>query len=162
MRSAIAFAALLFAAGAMAADPVYIDQLMEQPLSSLQQQFPGLRKEGCYRIAADRYLLIEIEKKDQKPWRVVLTSTPPCRRPDDLSAALDVRQRKGVELGERTSAILTKMGRPDAAAAPEAALKKLGDTEYFFICRVSESCARHTSVLVKEGVVTAIAEWYSQ
>jgi hypothetical protein len=162
MRTAIAFAALLFAGSALAADPVYIDQLMEQPLSALQRQFPGLKKDGCYRIAADRYLFIEMEKKEQKPWRVVLTGTAPCRRPDDLAVAMDVRQRKGVELGERTSAILAKMGRPDAAAAPEAMLKKLGDTEYFYICRVSDQCARHTSVVVKEGVVTAIAEWYSQ
>ncbi|HEX6085507.1 MAG TPA: hypothetical protein VF266_13340 [Thermoanaerobaculia bacterium] len=162
MRTAIAFAALLFAGSAIAADPVYLDQLMEQPLAELQQQFPGLKKEGCYRVGADRYLLLEIEKKSQKPWRVVLTSTPPCRRPDDTPVAVDVRQRKGVELGDRTSGIIAKMGRPDAAAAPEAALKKLGDTEYFFICRVSESCARHTSVLVKEGTVTAISEWYSE
>ena len=162
MRTAIAIAALLFAGSTAAADPVYLDELMEQSLPTLQQQFPGLKKEGCYRIGADRFLLLEIEKKSQKPWRVVFTSTPPCRRPDDTPVAIDVRQRKGVELGERTSAILAKMGRPDAAAAPEAGLKKLGDTEYFFICRVSESCARHTSVLVKEGVVTAIAEWYSE
>ena len=160
--TAFAFAALLLAGSAVAADPVYIDELMEQRLATLQQQFPSLKKDGCYRIGADRYLLIEIEKKDQKPWRVILTSTPPCRRPEDTAVAIDVRQRKGVELGERTSAILSKMGRPDAAAAPEAALKKLGDTEYFFICRVSQNCARHTSVLVKEGVVTAIAEWYSE
>jgi hypothetical protein len=162
MRTAIAFAALLFVGSAAAADPVYLDQLMEQAVPELQQQFPGLKKEGCYRIGADRFLLVEIEKKSQKPWRVVLASTSPCRRPDDTPVAVDVRQRKGVELGERTSGILAKMGRPDAAAAPEASLKKLGDTEYFFICRVSESCARHTSVLVKEGIVTAIAEWYSE
>ena len=162
MKTAIALAALLLAGSALAAEPVYLDQLMEQPLSSLQQQFPGLKKEGCYRIAADRFLLIEIEKKDQKPWRVVLTSSAPCRRPADPAAAIDVRQRKGVELGDRTTAILARMGRPEASAAPEASLKKLGDLEYFYICRVSDQCARHTSVFVREGVVTAIAEWYSQ
>lgn len=162
MRTAIAFAALLFAGSTAAADPVYIDELVEQPLAALQQQFPGLKKEGCYRIGAGRYLLLEIDKKDQKPWRVVLTSAPPCRRPVDTPVAVDVRQRKGIELGERTQEILAKMGRPDAAAAPDAELKRLGDTEYFYICRVSESCARHTSVLVREGVVTAVAEWYSE
>lgn len=163
MRTAIALTALLLLAGsALAADPVYIDQLMEQPLATLQQQFPGLKKEGCFRIGADRYLLIDIEKKDQKPWRVVLTSSAPCRRPEDTAVAIDVRQRKGVELGDRTTILLAKMGRPDAAAAPEAALKKLGDTEYFYICRLSEGCARHSSVFIREGVVTAMAEWYSQ
>jgi hypothetical protein len=162
MRTAIALAALLLAGSALAADPVYLDQLMERPLASLQQQFPGLKKEGCYRIGADRFLLIDIEKKDQKPWRVVLTSIVPCRRPEETLTAVDVRQRKGVELGDRTTLLLAKMGRPDAAAPPEAALKKLGETEYFFICRVSEQCARHTSVFVREGVVMAIAEWYSQ
>ncbi len=138
MRTATAFTALLFAgllsAGSeLAADPVYIDQLMEQSLPTLQQQFPGLKKEGCYRIGADRFLLIDIEKKDQKPWRVVLTSTAPCRRPEDTAVAVDVQQRKGVTLGDRTTALLAKMGIPDDAAAPESALKNLGDTEYFYI-----------------------------
>jgi hypothetical protein len=162
MRTAIALAALLLAGSALAADPVYLDQLMERPLVSLQQQFPGLKKEGCYRIGADRFLLIEIEKKDQKPWRVVLTSSAPCRRPEDTLATIDVRQRKGVELGDRTTTLFTKMGRPEASAAPETSLKKLGDTEYFYICRVSEQCARHTSVFMRDGMVTAVAEWYSQ
>jgi hypothetical protein len=54
------------------------------------------------------------------------------------------------------------MGRPDASAPPEVQLKKLGDTEYFFICRVSAGCARHTSVFLRDGLVTAIAEWYSE
>ena len=162
MRTAIAWIALLFAGSAISADPVYIDQLMEQPLATLQQQFPGLKKDGCYRIGADRFLLIEIEKKDQKPWRVVLTSRAPCRRPEDTPVAVDVRQRKGVELGDRTTELLEKMGRPDAAATPESALKKLGETEYFYICRVSEGCARHASVFLREGVVTAVAEWYSE
>jgi hypothetical protein len=93
---------------------------------------------------------------------VVLTGSAPCRRPEDTAVAVDVRQRKGVELGDRTTQLLAKMGRPDAAAAPEAALRKLGDTEYFYICRVSEGCARHSSVFIRDGVVTAIAEWYSQ
>ena len=162
MRTAIALTALLFAGSALAADPVYIDQLMEQPLPSLQRSFPGLKKEGCYRIGADRYLLIGLDKKDQKPWRVVLTASPPCRRPEDTPVAIDVRDRKGVELGMGSVELVTKMGRPEASAAPEASLRKLGDTEYFYICRVSEGCARHTSVFVRSGIVTAIAEWYSE
>jgi len=161
MKILVVVASLLLAGSAVAADPIYIDQLMELPLSTLQQSFPGLKKEGCYRVGPDRFLLIDIEKKDQKPWRVVLTGTAPCRRPEE-GAQIDVRQRKDVELGMRTTEVVEKMGRPDASAAPEAALKRLGDTEYFYICRVSEGCARHTSVFVREGLVTAIAEWYSQ
>jgi hypothetical protein len=162
MRTAIALTALLFAGATLAADPVYIDQLMEQPLASLQQQFPGLKKEGCYHIGGNRHVLIDLDKKDQKPWRIVLAAGPaPCRRAE-TAAAIDLRQRKGVELGDGSAVLLSKMGRPDAAAAPESSLKKLGDTEYFFICRFSEGCARHTSVFVREGVVTAIAEWYSE
>jgi hypothetical protein len=161
MRLSFAVLALVFAAGA-AADPVYLDQLMETPLATLQQQFPGLKKEGCYRVAAERYLLIDIDRKDGKPWRVALTSAPPCRRPEDLAEALDVRHRKGVELGQRTIEVLQLMGRPDASAPPEPSLKRLGDTEYFYICQVSEGCARHTSVFVREGLVSAIAEWYSE
>jgi hypothetical protein len=134
---------------------------MEQPLASLQQTFPGLKKEGCYRIAADRYLLIDMEKKDQKPWRVIVTGSVPCKRPEDV-AFMDVRLRRGIEIGQKSLEVVEKLGRPDAAAAPDPALKKLGDTEYFYICRVSEGCARHTSVFVREGVVTAVAEWYSQ
>ncbi|HEX6095827.1 MAG TPA: hypothetical protein VF432_05850 [Thermoanaerobaculia bacterium] len=160
MRLPFAVFALLFAAGA-AADPVYLDQLMETPLAALQQQFPGLRKEGCYRVAAERYVLIDIQKKEGKPWRVALTDAPPCKRPEDLAAALDVRHRKGVELGHRTVDVLRVMGRPDASAAPEPSLKRLGDTEYFYICRVSEGCARHTSIFVRDGLVSAISDWYS-
>ncbi|HVG24648.1 MAG TPA: hypothetical protein VND45_10870 [Thermoanaerobaculia bacterium] len=161
MRNAIALAALLFAGSAFAADPVYIDQLMEQPLPALQQQFPGLKKEGCYRVGTDRFLLIDVEKKEQKPWRVVLTGSAPCRHPED-AALMDVRQRHGVQLGMSTTALVAAMGRPEASAAPEATLKKLGDLEYFYLCRISEGCARHTSVFVREGVVTAVAEWYSR
>ena len=157
--------ALLFAAGAaVAADPVYLDQLMETPATTLRDQFPGLKREGCYRVAAERYVLIDIDKKDKdgKPWRIALTNTAPCRRPEDLPVAMDLRHRKGVELGQKTMDVLAAMGRPDAAAAPEPSLKRLGDTEYFYICRVSEGCARHTSVFVREGLVSAIAEWYSE
>src|SRR5215212_4491626 len=143
--------ALLFALGA-AAEPVYLDQLMETPLEMLRQQFPGLKKEGCYRVAAERYVLIDVDKKDGKPWRIALTNTPPCKRPEDLAVAMDVRHRKGIELGQKTTDVLSILGRPDASATPEPALKRLGETEYFFICRVSEGCARHTSVYVREGL----------
>ena len=161
MKLAYAILALLFGIGA-AADPVYLDELMEMPLAALQQQFPGLKRDGCYRVAADRYVLIDIDRKEGKPWRVALTNAVPCRRPEDLAAALDVRHRKGVELGHRTVEVLEIMGRPDASAAPEPSLKRLGDTEYFYICRASEGCARHTSVFVHDGLVSAIAEWYSE
>lgn len=162
MRVAFAVLALLFVAGGAAGDPVYLDQLMETPVAALREQFPGLKKDGCYRIAAERFVLIDINKKDGKPWRVALTDTSPCRNPQDLSAALDVRHRKGVEIGQKTMEVLAIMGRPDASANPEPSLKRLGDTEYFYICRVSEGCARHTSVFVREGLVSAIAEWYSE
>jgi hypothetical protein len=162
MRIAYAVLALLFVAGGAAADPVYLDQLMETPVVALREQFPGLKKEGCYRIAADRYVLINIDKKDGKPWRVAVTDVAPCKRPEDLETALDVRHRKGVELGQKTVEVIGVMGRPDASATPEPSLKRLGDTEYFFICRVSEGCARHTSVFIREGQVSAIAEWYSE
>jgi hypothetical protein len=162
MRTVLAFVSLLLVAvSSRAADPLYLDQLIETPLSTLQTQFEGLRKEGCYRIAPDRYLLLTLDKKDGKPWRVALSTAEPCRKPVE-GPLLDVRHRKGVELGDSTLAIVEKMGRPDAAAAPETALKRLGDMEYFYVCRVSDSCARHTSVFIKDGLVTAVAEWYSQ
>jgi hypothetical protein len=153
---------LLPASTALAADPVYIDQLIEMPLPTLQQQFPGLKKEGCYRIGDTRWLFIAIDKKEPKPWRVVVSSVQPCKRAEDLAAALDVRERAGVELGQTTQEMLAKLGRPDASAAPESAMKRLGEIEYFYICRVSEGCARHKSVFVGDGKVTAIAEWYSE
>lgn len=162
MRLAVTVMALLtVSVSGVAADPIYIDQLMEMPLATLQQQFPRLRNEGCYRIAPDRYLWIDMEKKDQKPWRVALASVAPCKRPEE-GPAVDVRERTGIELGARTREVLEKMGRPDASAPPETAFKRLGETEYFYICRVSEGCARHTSVFMREGIVTAIASWYSE
>lgn len=162
MRTVLAFVSLLLVAvSSRAADPLYLDQLIETPLSTLQTQFEGLRKEGCYRIAPDRYLLLTLDKKDGKPWRVALSTAEPCRKPGD-GPLLDVRHRKGVELGDSTVAVVEKMGRPDAAAAPETALKRLGDMEYFYVCRLSDNCARHTSVFIKDGLVTAVAEWYSQ
>lgn len=153
---------LLLMAGSAAADPVYLDQLMESRLETLQQQFPGLKKDGCYRIADSRYLWIEVDRRERRPWRIALASEAPCKRPEDLTAAMDVRHRKGVELGQRTIEVVELMGRPEASAVPEASLQRLGDTEYFYICRVSEGCARHTSVFVRNGIVTGIAEWYSE
>lgn len=163
MRSTLAVLALLFVTvSSRAADPVYLDELIETPLATLQTQFPGLKKEGCYRIGEGRFLLISVEaKKEHKPWRVAISSVEPCRRAEDVTA-MDVEERSGVKLGESSVDIVHKMGRPDASAPPEAPLKKLGDTEFFFICRVSEGCARHTSVFLREGLVTAIAEWYSE
>lgn len=150
----------LVALPAFAADPVYIDQLMEMPLGTLQRTFPDLRKEGCYQLSADRYLLIEIEKKDQKPGRIVLSSVAPCRRPIE-SPNVDVRLRNGVDLGIGPAEIINRAGKPDTAARPDSTLKRFGDLEYFFICRISEGCARHTSIFLKDGVVSAVAEWYS-
>jgi hypothetical protein len=162
MRLALASALLcLAAANAHAADPVYLDELVETPLATLQQRFTTLKKEGCYAIASNRFLAISIDKKDAKPWRVTLAAEPPCRRPEN-GPAVDVRARSGVELGETTGEVVRRLGRPDAAAPPEATQKRLGETEYFFICRISEGCARHTSVFVRQGVVSAISEWYSE
>jgi len=161
MRIAFIVVAVLIA-GSLAAEPIYLDALMEMQLAQLQQHFPSLKKEGCYRIGADRFLLIEIEKKDQKPGRVLLSSVAPCRRPEDTPVAVDIRHRKEIDLGSRSLEVLEKMKRPDASAPPDGALRKFGDTEYFYICRVSEGCARHTSVFMREGVVSAISEWYSE
>jgi hypothetical protein len=162
MRVARIAVALLLAAGSsLAADPVYLDELAETPLASLQQNFPKLKNEGCYQLYADRFLLITMDKKDQKPWRVVVSTIAPCRRPEP-GPQLDVRERAGVELGHSVVQVVGSIGRPDATAPPDAALRRLGELEYFYICRVSEGCARHTSVFIKDGVVTAIAEWYSE
>lgn len=161
MRVALAVMALLLAGSSVAqTDPQYLDQLMEMPLSDLQSTFSGLKREGCYRIAADRYVLISIDKKDQKPWRIVVSAEAPCRRAD-TGPALDVRLRSGVQIGDTQLAVVERLGRPDVANPPEAALRKLGEIEFFYICRVSPDCARHTSVFITDGVVTAVAEWYS-
>lgn len=152
---------LLVAAAASAQDPVYLDELAETPLARLQTMFPDLKKEGCYRIAEDRYVLITIDKKDQKPWRVVLASAPPCRRAE-TGPAIDVRLRAGVDLGQSQLAVVQRLGRPDTAAPSETSMRRFGETEFFYVCRVSEGCARHTSVFLKDGAVSAIAEWYSE
>jgi hypothetical protein len=159
----LALLSLLFVAvSSRAADPVYLDELIETPLATLQTQFPALKKEGCYRIGEGRFLLINVEpKKEHKPWRIAITSIEPCRHAEDVTA-MDVAERAGVQLGDSSLEVLRRMGRPDASAPPEAPLRKLGDTEYFFICRTTEGCARHTSVFLRQGLVTAIAEWYSE
>ena len=159
--STLAVALFLTAVSSLAADPVYLDQMVEMPLATLQQSFPKLKNEGCYQLYADRFLMITMDKKDQKPWRVVVSTVAPCRRPEP-GPQMDVRERTGVELGNSIVQLVEKMGRPDAAAPPDAALKRLGEIEYFYICRVSEGCARHTSVFIKDGLVTAISEWYSE
>jgi len=160
-RVALGAVLLLIAFGANAADPIYLDELMETPLAKLQATFPQLTKEGCYRVAENRYVLITIEKKDQKPWRVVLASEPPCRR-FETGPAIDVRERAGVELGESQIEVVKKMGSPEMSAQADKDNKRFGDWEFFYICKVSADCARHTSIYIRNGNVTAIAEWYSQ
>lgn len=163
MRVAVAVLSLLLAAPiARAADPVYLDQLAETPLSSLQSLFPGMKREGCFRLADDRYILITINKKDQKPSQVLLTTAPPCRRAE-TGPALDVRARSGVDLGLSQVQAVARLGRPDTTGPPvDNAMRKIADMEFFYLCRVSEGCARHTSVFFKGGVVSAISEWYSE
>ena len=161
MRLAIAVTLLLAAVSTRAADPVYLDQLVEAPLATLQQQFPTLKNEGCYDLGQQRFLQISIDKKDRKPWRVTMAAEAPCKRPE-AAAAMDLRSRSGILLGDNTVKIVEHLGRPDASAPPNGDQKRLGDIEYFYICRVSDGCARHTSVFVKQGTVSAISEWYSE
>ena len=161
MRSTIALASLLLALTASAADPLYLDQLIEMPLPALQQQFPSLRSEGCYTLDSGQYLEIIVHRKERKPWRVTLSGEQPCRRAEQ-APGIDVRSRNGVGIGDTTASFVQRMGRPDASAPPNQDQKRLGDIEYFYICRVSEGCARHSSVFVKAGVVSAISEWYSE
>jgi hypothetical protein len=161
MKTLSALVILILATASLAAEPLYIDEMMETPASELRRAFRDLRTEGCYRIGEQQFLLISIDKKDQKPWRVVLSSVEPCRRPVDV-AALEVRARSGIRTGDSAMIVLEELGRPDTSAAPERALRPLGETEYFYLCRVEEGCARHTSVFFNNGIVTAIAEWYSE
>lgn len=162
MRDAAAVLALTFAiSGSIAADPVYIDQLMETPVEALQTHFAGLRKDGCYKLPDGYFVLVNIDRKAGKPSRVALAATEPCRRPQDVRTPMDLRHRKGVAIGDGTGAILEKMGPPDAMSDAEPKLRQLGETEYFYICRVDQDCARHTSIFTRDGLVTAIAEWYS-
>ena len=162
MRGSLKLLSLLLVAfAANAADPLYLDQMMETQLPALQSMFPDLKKEGCYQIGENRYLLVTIEKKDQKPWRIVLASTPPCKHAE-IGPQLDIRERAGAELGQTQLQVIQKMGRPETALPSDPDMKKFGDMEYFYVCRVSDGCARHTSVFMKGGTVSAIAEWYSQ
>lgn len=164
MRLAIAVTSLLLAAGTIhgqAANPVYLDELAETPLASLQQTFPQLKNEGCYQLGAGRFLHITIDRKDKKPWRVTLAAEAPCRRPE-AGPALDIRAKSGIRLGDNTADLVERLGRPDTSMEPDSQQRRLGSTEYFYICRVSEGCARHTSIFMTDGVVTAISEWYSE
>ena len=162
MRVTLTVLILLLVAGVTAAaDPVYLDEIVETPLPSLQRLFPDLKKEGCYRIGDERYVLITMDKKDAKPWRVVLASAPPCRRAE-TGPAIDIRVRSGIDLGWGQTAVVERMGRPDTAQPAEQTMKKFGEMEFFYLCRVSESCARHTSVFITKGNVSAISEWYSE
>ena len=161
MRYAITFlAVLLTAAGARAADPVYLDELIETPMPALESQFGAMKREGCFQIAPDRFLLLEFDKKVHKPWRVVVSSIDPCKRVA-AGPQIEVRERNGVQLGEATVNVIGHLGRPDASAPPDSILKKIGETEYLYICRAEQGCSRHTSVLIRDGVVTGIAVWYS-
>ena len=162
MRVALSVLALLFvAAASSAADPVYIDELMETPVARLRTTFSTLKKEGCYRIAENRYVLVQIDKKDLKPWRVILATEPPCRRAE-TGPVIDLRLRTGFDLGQTQVDVVKTMKRPETAQPTDTALRRFGDMEWFYICRVSEGCARHTSVFFKDGVVSAISEWYSE
>ena len=161
MRVAFSVLSLLFVAAAGAADPVSLDELMETPVARLQSMFPELRKEGCYRIAEERYVLVQIDKKDLKPWRIVLASAPPCRRAE-TGPVMDLRERAGIELGHTQVDVVKRLGRPDTAQPTETTMKRFGETEWFYVCRVSEGCARHTSVFYRGGTVSAVAEWYSE
>lgn len=162
MRLALAGTVMVLLSAVANADPIYLDQLIETPLDALQTHFPGLRSNGCYEIDDGRFLLIDIDAKERKPWRVVISAAPPCRRPQKTTSPLDVQERQGINLGQTTPEIVKQLGRPDASASPETSLSRLGEVEYFYICRVDEGCARHKSVFVRNGVVTAIAEWYSE
>lgn len=162
MRLGFAVASLLLvASSAGAADPVYLDELIEMPLATLQQQYPNLKSEGCYQLAEQQFLHISIHRRERKPWRVTFATDLPCRKAD-TGPVIELRSRSGLRLGDNTLAIMERLGRPDASAPPNNDQKRLGEVEYFYICRVSEGCARHTSVFVRNGLVTAISEWYSE
>src|SRR5690349_24814550 len=106
MRVAVAFLALvLTTAVAQAADPIYLDQLIETPADTLEAQLGKMKREGCFQIGADRFLFITMDKKDRKPWRVVLSSIEPCKKPVQV-AEMDVRERNGVNIGDTTPNVL--------------------------------------------------------
>ena len=161
MRVALFGFALLLAASASAQQTIYLDELVETPLATLQTLFPNLRKEGCYKLANGQFLMLTMDKKEGTPQRVSIANAAPCRKAQD-GPALEIRHRKEVALGDSTLDVVEKLGRPDASAAAEAALKKLGDTEYFYMCRATAGCTRVTSVFMRDGVVTGMSEWHSQ
>ncbi len=160
MKLALSFMAALLAATAQAADPVFIDELMDSSLPVLQRQFAGLRKDGCYKLGEGPFLMITMGR-DQKPSRVAVATDLPCRRAEP-GPEIEVRHRGGVVLGDSTVVVVGKLGRPDASADPEGPMRKLGDAEYFYVCRVSDGCSRHTSVFIRAGIVSGIAEWNSE
>ena len=162
MRIGPVVLALLMLVSARAyADAVYIDELMQTPLDVLQTHFEGLKKDGCYRLADGRYVLLNVDRRSKKPQRVVISASEPCKRPAAARTPMDLRHRGGIEIGDSTLVVLEKMGRPDASAAPEAAFRGLGDLEYFYVCRAEAECVKNTSVFVRQGSVSAISEWYS-
>lgn len=160
MRLALTFVTLLLVALGSRADTVYLDELVEMPQSALQNRFPGLKKQGCYRIAEDRYLSITMQRRGDLPLRVTVAMEP-CRRPVDI-AGIEVQHRSGANVGGTTVDVVTKLGQPHAAAAPDSTQERLGDTEYLYICQISQGCNRHTSVFIRDGIVTAISEWHSE
>lgn len=160
MRLALTFVSLLLVAVSSRADTVYLDELIEMPQSALQARFPGLKKQGCYRIAENRYLSITMNRRGDVPLRVTLSSEP-CRRPADI-AGIEVLHRSGAEVGGSPVDVVTKLGQPHASATPDTSQERLGDTEYLYICQISQGCNRHTSVFLRDGVVTAISEWHSE
>ena len=163
MKTAAIVLAAFMSVAAHAQDeaPLYLDQMMEMPVATLQTSFNGVGSENCFQIGEGRYMLIDIQRNDQKPWRVALSSVEPCRRPRNIPP-VHVFERQGVRLGYSTIEVVEVLGRPDASAEPETDLRRLGEIEYFYMCRVSEGCARHKSIFMRDGVVTAIAEWYSE
>ena len=154
-------ATLSIAAAAAAAGPLYLDDFVEAPLERIRSVFPDLQKEGCYRVSETAYLLLTIDEEDEKPWRVVLGSSAPCTEVEEVPP-VDVRHRSGVRLGDSTRQVVERLGRPEMSDAPQPPHRGLGDTEYFYLCRVEEMCARHTSIFLRDGKVVAIAEWYSE
>lgn len=163
MRLAPAVLALTLAvSGSIAADPIYIDQLMETPLDALQTHFAGLKRDGCYTLPDGRFVLVNVNRGEQKAWRIAITADAPCRRPAAVRTPMDLQQRKGVAIGDSAADVVAKLGRPDAATDTDSKLRKFGDSEYFYVCRVDQECARHTSIFMRDGLVSAIAEWYSE
>lgn len=162
MRIAPAVLALTIAVGgSTAADPIYIDQLMDTPLSALQTHFPGLKRDGCYSLADGRFVLVNVHRREEKPWRVAITAEAPCRRPAAVRTPMDLQQREGVAIGDTTAEVIGRLGSPEAATQTDSNLRNLGDSEYLYICRTSQ-CVRHTSIFMRDGAVSAIAEWYSE